>query len=136
MLFEGLAQVLPWLLSPDDEIVTARTRLDHFTNLVRARIHIMLNSGAAVADCRDVARRYVPWWADEDIAREFYDRSRNPQFRSYLWSYPAGIDWFVRLVEAGGTTLAEVLREAYKRPLTPTELRELWPTGPVIGGDE
>lgn len=136
VLFEGLAQVLPWLVSPDDEIVTARTRLDHFTNLVRARIHIMLNTGAAAADCRDIARSQVPWWTDEEIAREFYDRSRNPQFRSYLWSYPAGIDWFVKLVEAGGTTLAEVLREAYKRPLTPTELHELWPTGPVIGGNQ
>lgn len=125
-----------WVISPDDEIVTARTRLDHFTNLVRARIHIMLNNGAAAADCRDVARHHVPWWTDEEIARELYDRSRNPQFRSYLWAYPAGIDWFVRLVEAGGTTLAEVLREAYQRPLTPTELHELWPTGPTIGGDE
>jgi hypothetical protein len=78
----------------------------------------------------------VPWWTDEAIARELYDRSRDPQLRSYLWSYPAGIDWFVRLVEAGGTTPTEVLREAYKRPLIPSELHELWPTGPVIGGNQ
>jgi hypothetical protein len=103
---------------------------------VRARLHIMLNTGATATDCRDFARRHVPWWTDEEIACELYDRSRNPQFRSYLWSYPAGIDWFVRLVEAGGPALAEVLREAYSRPLTPTELSELWPTGPVIGGNQ
>jgi hypothetical protein len=48
----------------------------------------------------------------------------------------AGIDWFVRLVEAGGTTLAEVLREAYRRPLTPNELHTLRPAGPVIGGNQ
>lgn len=136
VLFEGLAQVLPWIAFPEDEIVTARTRLDHFTNLVRGQIHVLLNSGATVVDCRDFAHRQVPWWTDEEITREFHDRSRNPQFRSYLWAYPAGIDWFIRLVEAGGTPLGEVLRESYRRPLTPSELRELWPTGPVIGGNQ
>ncbi len=136
VLFEGLAQILPWLASPDDEIICARTRLDHFLNLVRGQIHILVNSGTTAADCRDLARRQVPWWTDEEIARELYDRSRNPQFRSYLWSYPAGIDWFVRLVETGGTALAEVLREAYRRPLTPSELHELWSAGPVIGGNQ
>jgi hypothetical protein len=136
ILFEGLAQVLPWIASPDDKIVATRTRIDHFTNLVRGQIHLMINAGAPVADCHDLARNQVPWWTDEEIARELYDRSRNPQFRTYLWSYPAGIDWFVRLVETGGTTLAEVLREAYKRPLTPSELHKLWPTGPVIGGNQ
>jgi hypothetical protein len=136
ILFEGLAQVLPWIASPDDDLVISRTRIDLFMNLVRGQLHILVNSGATVADCRDLARRQVPWWTDEEIARELYDRSRNPQFRSYLWSYPAGIDWFIKLVEAGGTTLAEVLREAYKRPLTPRELHKLWPAGPVIGGNQ
>jgi hypothetical protein len=136
ILFEGLAQVLPWLASPEDKIVTARTRLDHYTNLVRGQIHILLNTGATVTDCYDLARRQVPWWTDEEIACEFYDRSRNLQFRSYLWAYPAGIDWFIRLVEAGGEPLAEVVHEAYRTPLTPTELHNLWPTGPLIGGNE
>ena len=136
VLFEGLAQVLPWVASPDDEIICARTRIDHFMSLVCGQIHILVNSGTPAADCRDLARRQVPWWTDEEIARELYDRSRNPQLRSYLWSYPAGMDWFVKLVEAGGATLAEVLREAYRRPLTPSELHQLWPAGPVIGGNQ
>jgi hypothetical protein len=136
VLFEGLAQVLPWVASPDDEIICARTRVDHFMNLVRGQLHILVNSGATAADCRDMARRQVPWWADDEVARELQDRGRNPQLRSYLWSYPAGMDWFVRLVEAGGTTPTEVLREAYKRPLTPSELHALWPAGPLIGGNQ
>lgn len=136
VLFEGLAQVLPWIASRDDEVVVARTRIDHFMNLIRGQIHILINSGVTAADCRDLAHRQVPWWTDEQIANELYDRSRNPQFRSYLWSYSAGIDWFIRLVEAGGTTPTEVLREAYKRPLTPSDLHELWPAGPIIGGNQ
>ncbi|MGH3599590.1 MAG: hypothetical protein ACRDQH_04815 [Pseudonocardiaceae bacterium] len=76
-------------------------------NLIRGQIHLLINNGATVADCRDLVRHQVRWWTDEEIARELYDRSRNPQFRSYLWSYPAGMDWFVRLVEAGGTTPTE-----------------------------
>jgi hypothetical protein len=136
VVFEGLAQVLPWVASPDDELICARTRVDHFMNLVRGQLHILVNSGATAADCRDLARRQVPWWTDEEVTRELQDRSRNPQLRSYLWSYPAGMDWFVRLVEAGGTTPTEVLREAYKCPLTPSELHELWPAGPLIGGNQ
>lgn len=136
VMFEGLAQVLPWVASPDDEIICARTRIDHFMHLVCGQIHILVNSGSTAADCRDLARRQVPWWTDEEIARELCDRSRNPQFRSYLWSYTAGIDWFVKLIEAGGTALGEVLREAYKHPLTPSELHQLWPAGPVIGGNQ
>lgn len=136
ILFEGLAQVLPWIASPDDEIVVARTRIDHFMNLIRGQIHILINSGVTAADCRDLAHHQVPWWTDDEIARELYDRSRNPQFRSYLWSYTAGMDWFIRLVEEGGATPAEVLREAYKCPLTPSELHELWPAGPIIGGNK
>jgi hypothetical protein len=135
ILFEGLAQVLPWIVSPENDIVCARTKIDHLMNLVRGQIHILVNSGMTAADCRDLARRQVPWWTDEEIAHELYDRSRNPQFRSYLWAYPAGIDWFVRLVETGGTVTTEVLREAYRRPLTPSELRKLWPAGPTIGGN-
>jgi hypothetical protein len=136
VLFEGLAQVLPWIASRDDEVVVARTRIDHFMNLIRGQIHILINSGVTAADCRDLAHRQVPWWTDDEIARELYDRSRNPQFRSYLWSYPAGMDWFIRLVEEGGATPTEVLREAYKRPLAPSELHELWPAGPIIGGNK
>jgi len=136
VLFEGLAQVLPWIASLNDEIVVDRTRIDHFINLIRGQIHILNNSGVTAADCRDLAHRQVPWWTDDEIARELYDRSRNPQFRSYLWSYPAGMDWFIRLVEEGGATPTEVLREAYKRPLTPSELHELWPAGPIIGGNK
>lgn len=136
VLFEGLAQVLPWVACPEDEIVQARTRLDHFTNLVRGQIHVMLNGGGTIVDCRDFARSQVPWWTDQEIARESYDRSRNPQLKSYLWAYPAGMDWFIRLVETGGAPLAEVLRDAYRRPLTPGELHELWSSGPIIGGDQ
>lgn len=136
ILFEGMAQVLPHIVSPEDKLVAARTKIDHLMNLVRGQIHILINKGGTAADCRDLSHRQVPWWTNEEIAGELYDRSRNPQFRSYLWSYPAGMDWFVRLVEADDATLAEVLRAAYKRPLTPCELHKLWPTGPTIGGNQ
>lgn len=135
--FEGLAQVLPGIASPEDDTICARTRVDHFTNLIRRHLHILINSGATTSDCRELARRHIPWWTDGDIARELYDRSRDPQLRSYLWSYPAGMDWFVRLVEKVGTTTTEVLRETYRRPLTPGDLHQLWPTDrPTRGGNQ
>jgi hypothetical protein len=30
--------------------------------------------------------------------------------------------------------IGEVLHAAYRDPLTPSQLRELWPEGPAIGG--
>lgn len=136
VLFEGLGQVLPLVAEPDNELVSARVRLDHYLQLVRAELHLLINNGEAVSTCRDHALRRVPFWTDAMIARELSDRSANPQLRTYLWAYPAGIDWFVNLHEAGGTLTTEVLHEAYKRPLEPHELRTLWPAGPAIGGNQ
>lgn len=135
VLFEGLGQALPLIADPDNELIRARVRLDHYLQLVRAELHVLINDGDSAMMCRDHALRRVPFWTDHSIARELSDRSVNPQFRTYLWAYPAGIDWFINLHEAGGTLMAEVLHEAYRRPLDPSELRALWPSGPTIGGN-
>lgn len=136
VLFEGLGQVLPLIASPDDEQVRARVRLDHYLQLVRSELHILINSGQSATACRDHALRRVPFWDGAVIARDLFDRSVNPQLRTYLWAYPAGIDWFVNLHETSATLTSEVLNAAYRRPLDPTELRTLWPSGPPIGGNE
>lgn len=135
VLFEGLGQVLPLIADSDNELVRARVRLDHYLQLVRAELHLLINNGESATACRDHALRRVPFWSGTTIARDLVDRSLNPQLRTYLWAYPAGIDWFVNLHEAGGTRAAEVLKEAYQRPLDPSELRALWPAGPAIGGN-
>jgi hypothetical protein len=44
------------------------------------------------------------------------------------------MDWFAALAEAGGEVSREVLRAAYRAPLTPSDLAALWPDGPVVGG--
>lgn len=45
------------------------------------------------------------------------------------------MDWFVALADSGDTVAAkEVVRAAYRVPLTPAELEVLWPAGPAIGG--
>lgn len=135
VLLEGLAQALPLFVIPDDEQVAARVRIAHFTQLVRAELHLAINSGVAIEECVKVARSRVPFWSDEDLGDTLTDRTVNPQLRTYLWSYPAGIDWFVSLAEqAGSDIISEVLRAAYRKPLTPADLATLWPDGPVIGG--
>jgi hypothetical protein len=135
VLCEGLAQVLPLVAEPDDPSLIAVTRLDHYVQLVRAELHLLINSGATVTECRDRALERVPYLDAKDTERELRDRSRDPQLRTYLWAYPAGIDWFMNLSEQRATLLPEVLRAAYKRPLSPSELHQLWPGGPTIGGD-
>lgn len=42
VLLEGLAQALPLFVTPDDKLLVARVRLDHYTQLVRANLHVAL----------------------------------------------------------------------------------------------
>ncbi|WP_021598464.1 hypothetical protein [Actinomadura welshii] len=134
VLLEGLAQALPLFIAPDDEQLATRTRFDHYNQLVRAELHIALNQGASIPELTDHARFRMPWTTQDAIADVLTDRGANPQLRSYLWSYPAGIDWFANLAEADQATKTTVLQAAYRDPLTPSDLTALWPAGPAIGG--
>ncbi|CAJ64075.1 MULTISPECIES: hypothetical protein [Frankia] len=135
VLLEGLAQALPLFATPDDEAVAARVRLDHYLQLVRAELHQAINVGRSIADCVAHAHARVPFWTDDTIADALTDRGADSLLRSYLWSYAAGIDWFVALADtATPDTITTVLRTAYHQPLTPADLAELWPGGPVPGG--
>jgi hypothetical protein len=130
-LLEGLAQALPLIIAPDDQQLIACVRLDHYLQLVRANLHIAINRGDSIASCVQYAREHVPFWTDEEISDVLTDRSVNPLLRSYLWSYAAGIDWFVNLAEAGAHA-STVLQASYREPLRPTDLTALWPDGPSL----
>lgn len=136
VLLEGLAQALPLFVIGDDARAVARVRLAHYTQLVRAGLHLAVNDGTPVADCVAWARERVPFWSDEEIGNALTDRGVNPQLRSYLWAYPAGVDWFVALADSGDASArTAVLRAAYRGPLAPADLMALWPAGPTIGGN-
>ena len=135
VLLEGLAQALPLFVTPDDPALVARVRLAHYTQLVSAELHELINYGEPVDECADHARDRVPFWTDDRIGDLLADRGTNPLLRSYLWAYPAGLDWFTALADRGTTVAAqEVIRAAYRDPLTPRELESLWPAGPPVGG--
>jgi hypothetical protein len=134
VLLEGLAQALALFVMPDDKLLVTRVRLDHYIQLVRASMHVALNNRSSIESCVDYARSHIPFWTNEDIADLLTDRGSDPLLRSYLWAYPAGIDWFVNLADANATETSTILQAAYKRPLTPSDLTALWPSGPVFGG--
>ena len=117
-VIKGLAQALPLFVVPDDRALATRVRLDHYLQLVRAELHVALNSGATVHECAGHARASVPFWTDSDIADALTDRGASPLLRSYLWAYPAGLDWFVALAAAEDTVSREVLHAAYREPFT------------------
>lgn len=130
-----LAQALPLFVTPDDERLIARVRLAHYCELVRAELHLLINAGTSIEDCVAHARKRIPFWTDEAIADTLTDRSVDPLLRSYLWAYPAGIDWFVALArDADPGTASDILRLAYRQPLSPKDLSRAWPSGPAFGG--
>jgi hypothetical protein len=135
VLLEGLAQALPLFVRPTDQLLIARVRLAHYLELIQAKLHLAVNAGTPISDCIKLAKASVPFWREETIGNVLSDRGANPLLRSYLWAYPAGIDWFVRLADnASQDTAMAVIRAAYRAPLTPAELAQLWPDGPTIGG--
>jgi hypothetical protein len=136
VLLEGVAQALPLFVAPDDEQLVARTKFDHYNQLVRAELHIALNQGAGIAELAERARFRMPWTTEAAVADVLTDRGADPQLRSYLWAYPAGIDWFANLAAADQATRTAALQAAYRDPLTPTDLATLWPAGPAIGGQD
>jgi len=134
VMLEGLAQAWPLFVLPDDKVLIARVRLGHYTQLVLAQVHRSLNAGTPAIECADYLRACVPWWTDKAIAGYLKDRGTDPAHRSYMWSYPAGIDWFAALADAPSEVSRKVLHAAYRDPLTPADLAALWPDGPPIGG--
>jgi hypothetical protein len=133
VMFEGLAQALPLFVVPDDELAIARVRLIHYTQLVLAELHLAINRGQTIEACLDQAKERIPFWEGDSLADALADRAVNPQLRTYLWSYPAGIDWFVNLA-GSGEAVTTVLRAAYQQPLTPDDLSNIWPQGLATGG--
>jgi hypothetical protein len=124
VLLEGLTQAMPMLVTPEDTVLVARVRLAHYTQLVYARLHVAINAGTSVEQCAAEARRLVPFWGDDEIADALADRGANPLLRSYLWSYPVGLDWFAALADAADQdTTRELLHAAYRQPLTPPDGR-------------
>lgn len=134
VLSEGLAQAWPLFVLPDDEVLTARVRVDHYLQLVRGQVHRAINDGWSVLECAEYQAACVPWWDEQRIGAQIADRGADPQLRSYLWAYVAGMEWFVSLAEARPDVTGEILRAAYRRPLSPADLARLWPEGPAIGG--
>jgi hypothetical protein len=134
VLLEGLAEAMPLFITPDDEILVARVRLAHYTQLVKSELHLSVNSGVSIEKCAEHAIARVPWWKDAYIGDFLADRGANPRLRSYLWAYPAGLDWFAALSEADTGVIRRVLHAAYRDPLSPRDLAALWPSGPPIGG--
>lgn len=136
VLLEGLAQALPLFVRQDDQPLVARVRLAHFSELIRAKLHLAINNGVSVPDCVALAKSHVPFWPENYVGDMLADRGLNPLLRSYHWAYPAGIDWFVRLAdEVSPETCKRLVLKSYRSPLTPAALSELWPAGPNIGGD-
>jgi hypothetical protein len=134
VLLEGLAEAMPLFIAPDDEILIARVRLAHYTQLVKAELHVSVNAGVSIDECAAHAMARVPWWKDAYIGDFLADRGASPRLRSYLWAYPAGLDWFAALAEADKSVIDRVLHAAYRDPLSPSDLAALWPAGPAIGG--
>jgi hypothetical protein len=136
VMLEGLAQALPMFVRRTDQPLIARVRLAHYLELVRSKLHLTVNAGTPIPKCVMIAKAHVPFWRDAAIGDMLADRGANPLLRSYLWAYPAGIDWFVRLADdAPEATATAVVQAAYRTPLTPSDLTRLWPGGPAIGGD-
>jgi hypothetical protein len=54
-----LAQAFPLFVTPGDEASTTRVRLDHYIQLVRSELQLVVNAGSSVEECTNHARLRV-----------------------------------------------------------------------------
>lgn len=101
-VFEGSAQTLP-LFFPDllnqNPILKARVYLDHLRHTVFGNAQILINQGTTLKDCVDYVQSYLPFWETRETVDNLRSRSQNPLFTTYLYSYPTGYDYFLKLAE-------------------------------------
>ena len=132
ILLEGLAQALPLFLAPEDEEVVTRVWLDH-RQLVLGQMHVTAHLWEADHDqlSRHVQQQ-LPWLNEEEAHRAVTDRSRDPLLRTYLWSYPIGFDFFVRVWEKSGPdTVSQIVRMAYRQPIDAGDLADQLSAGSI-----
>jgi hypothetical protein len=120
-LLEGIAQAMPVLLGLADPVLNALVATEHFGQLVRSQMHLLINSDRGLRDACKAAER-VPFLDDVALSDLLSDRGANPQLRSYLWAYPVGFDYFVSAAERTPSRVQRMLAAAYREPLALSDL--------------
>jgi O-acetyl-ADP-ribose deacetylase (regulator of RNase III) len=123
---EGLAQSLSWLL-PQNPLSAAAERaqeMSHLGVLVWSNVHLMLHAAVPLEDALGYARRWAPGFREEQpAAKRAQEILGDLVLRTYLYAYGASAQLYRTLAEkldADGR--AELLRDAYSRPLLSTDL--------------
>jgi len=135
VILEGWAQALPLYLETEDHRLTARVRLLHYVQISLAQAHMNLQEGASPDRVRDWLREQLPWLSAIEIDTAIRDRLVDPQTVTYLWSYPVGLDWFIRLRDSGLAASADLRSVMYRQSLSPIDAQRLSPDVPIHGID-
>lgn len=130
---EGLAVTMTYFvpgayenLSPEGRFQVEATILKH---MVYGNVHIRLNreNPPSTEEVISYVQSYLPWEARSEIEEQIKERTQNPLYRIYLYSYAIGT-WmhavFARTLNDRGKR--EFLKEIMSRPYTPTQEIKLW----------
>lgn len=130
---EGVALLLP-LMVPDfltptnAELIKLRVYMEHFKHTVFGNVHIMINEGSSIGECREYLNGFLPWWDQKDFENDLRNRSVNPLFSSYQYVYAAGSDYFLNKVEdtACANKMRPFLEKFYGEYMTLEDIAEFF----------
>ncbi len=119
-LLEGLAESLAFVL-PDhrnlEEPSLVSRELHRYYLLVMNNVHILANE-RGLQTAFDYAVRHLPFTSREVLSREIQDRTRNPLFRGYQYSYGIGKESFLTALSRFGPERRwELMRLVYDWPM-------------------
>jgi hypothetical protein len=116
-LAESLAFVLPGKQKLEEQSLVSR-ELHRYYLLVMNNVHIMANEGSLETAVEYAAVR-LPFTSKEVLWKEIIDRTSNPLFRGYQYSYGIAKEFFLAaLSKFGENSRWDLLRLIYNWPMT------------------
>jgi len=123
-LFEGVAQVLPYIVGVTDDPQAALVNhtVRHKT-LVLSNAHIMINEGTSSSDALDYAAERLPFTLGSVIESEIRDRSLDPLMRCYQFVYQPSEQALLPAITLNSAPQQKLLRGLLDVVLTPDDVK-------------
>jgi hypothetical protein len=125
---EGMADALPALIPELYAGFSNEAKFMHqlkvLSSMVKNNTHIMANDGQELSTIKDYTNKYHPFETIERIEKGFKDATESPYLRAYLMTYNDGMPYFNNLGKDLGIKSLQLLKELYKRPMTPTQVKK------------
>lgn len=128
IIFEGIAESLWYFLpfDPYSKFGKAIMLADNLLWLVNNNLHIMANSGKSEDEIYQFTKRYLPRYKRSHCKKDIKEKTENPLFRAYHYSYGIGLYHLKKMsTKLDEKQKKKFLHKIYSHPIIPREYLEI-----------